>query len=344
MSNGIDIPIPPQSPTQLPSPVTGPYPPLPHDRHIRRGQDEYQWALSALLPQGIAWPRWPDTVLQKVVRGLAGIMGFVDGRAADLLERESDPRATIEMLDSWERAWGLPDPCFHRIIEAPDGSTIDLPPTISERHKILMTKYTLLGGQSRQFFLDMATFLGYSISIQEYRPFMVGFDGAGDNRAYDPVAGTLGPYPCQIGSFNMRFAWTVHTLSPKLIWFRASEGQAGIDHHLEIQKGQDLECMIKRWAPAHTIVLFDYTKIGDPWAGTKKDYVQLRTGELVVQRTGEQVVCMRKVTTYYLFVSPYFLQGPTFAFASLRADVIPPLSNTYAVGSPSFAFPVLTVH
>ena len=97
------VPSPPQSPTQLPSPNLTPGAPPPHDRHIRRGQDEYWWALSALLPQGIAWPRWPDSVLQMAVRGLAGIMGWVDGRAADLLERESDPRQTVEMLDSWER-------------------------------------------------------------------------------------------------------------------------------------------------------------------------------------------------------------------------------------------------
>src|SRR5499427_852875 len=106
------VPSPPVIPTQLPSPNLAPGPPLPHDRHIRRGQDEYAWALSALLPQGIAWPRWSDSTLMRVVYGLSGAMGWADGRAADLLERESDPRQTVEMLDSWERAWGLPDPCY----------------------------------------------------------------------------------------------------------------------------------------------------------------------------------------------------------------------------------------
>jgi len=341
MSNGIVVP-PPQSPTQLPSPLTGPLVPIARDRHIRRGQEEYTHALQALLPQGIAWPRWPDTVLMKVVNGLAGILGFVDSRAADLLERESDPRATVEMLDSWERAWGLPDPCFHRIIEQPDGTLIDLPPTLSERRKILVMKMTLLGGQSREFFLSMATFLGYDITIQEYRPFMAGVDRAGDARPYDPVAGSLGPYPSQIGNPNMRFVWTVHLLSPKLVWFRAAAGQAGVDHHLEIQKAQDLECIIRRWAPAQTYPLFDYTKIGDPWAGTKKDYVQERTGELVTLRSGEQVLCIRKLTDFALIVNSYFSSPPTYAYASLSAGYIPPLSLPFAIGSPSFAVPVLS--
>jgi hypothetical protein len=32
-------------------------------------------------PHGIAWPRNPDSVLQKTVKGLAKIWGYVDGRA-----------------------------------------------------------------------------------------------------------------------------------------------------------------------------------------------------------------------------------------------------------------------
>jgi len=344
MSNG-DVPSPPQSPTQLPSPLTGPFPPAPNDRHIRRGQDEYTWALSALLPMGIAWPRWEDSVLMKTVRGLAGIMGYVDGRAADLLEIESDPRITTEMLDSWERAWGLPDPCFRRIDEQPDGTIVVLPPTVGERRKMLVQKMTLLGGQSKTFFLEeVGGFLGYDINITEYRPFMCGVDRCGDARAYDPVAGSLGEFPCQIGNPNMRFVWTVHILSPKLVWFRASEGQAGIDHHLEIEKANDLECIIRRWAPAQTYPLFDYSKIGDPWAGTKKDYVQLRTGELVVQRNAQYVINARIITNYALIIHPFWTASPTFAWASLASGEVPPLQNLFSVGSPSFARPTLTTH
>jgi uncharacterized protein YmfQ (DUF2313 family) len=228
------------------------------DRHIRRGQSEYWHALSALLPSGIAWPRWPDTVLMRTVKGLAGIMGWVDNRAADLLERESDPRQTVEMLDSWEKAWGLPDPCYAG------------PQTIGERQKHLVLRMTMMGGQSRQFFIGVAKFLGYDISISEYRPFMVGIDRCGDNRAYLPD-GSLGPWPCWIGPpAENRFVWTVHVHQTNLVWFRASKGQAGIDPHLRIGLASDLECVIRRWRPAHTVVLFDYSGVTppDPMAGT----------------------------------------------------------------------------
>ena len=77
------------------------------DRHIRRNGEDYGTAFLALLPQGQAWPKWPGSTLDLACRGLAYYWGDVDSRAADLLERESDPRITMELLPDWERAWGL---------------------------------------------------------------------------------------------------------------------------------------------------------------------------------------------------------------------------------------------
>ena len=76
----------------------------------------------------------------RTLTGLAEYWGFVDGRAADLLEIETDPRYSVEMFSDWERNWGLPDPCFFRH-----------PDSLSERRRILMLKMTLLGGQSQNF-------------------------------------------------------------------------------------------------------------------------------------------------------------------------------------------------
>jgi len=309
MSNG-NFPPSPQLPTQLPSPAFSPLPPpVPNDRHIRRGQDEYAIALSNLLPTGIAWPRWPDSTLMKVIYGLAGIMGWADGRAADLLERESYPPTTTEMIDWWERAWGLPETCL-----------LHPPTALAERQKMLVLKMTLLGAQSREFFLGVANWLGYSITITEYRPFMVGVDACGDNRTRQ-ADGTLSDWPCQIGSPEMRFAWTVHILSNKLVWFRAGSGQAGIDPHLFIQRATDLECLFHRWAPAHTLPLFDYSAIDDPLAGTLVGfYVVLRDGQQVQQRNTDQVIDDRPDVVYW-----------------------PQAPNTYDLGSPKFAQPTLLV-
>ena len=234
------------------------------DHHVRRSGDDYATALGNLLPYGQAWPREPESVLVRTLNGLANYWGFVDARAADLLEQESDPRKTIELLPDWERNWGLPDPCFKSAL------------TIDQRHQMLLFKMTLMGGQSRQFFIDIADWLGYKITITEYSPFMAGISQAGDTIGEIGWADYPGHHPevvdyrWRIGPPEMRFYWTVHVTNAPLTWFRCGAGEAGVDHHLEIGYAQDLECLLRRWKPAHTDIVFDYSNLatGDPMAGT----------------------------------------------------------------------------
>jgi uncharacterized protein YmfQ (DUF2313 family) len=149
------------------------------DRHITRTGEEYAEQLGQLLPQGQAWPRDWDSVLMTTVRGLTLIWGDIEQRASTLLEVESDPRRTIELLPDWERNWGLPDPCYSE------------PLAIYERQLALVMRMTMEGAQSRQFFIDVAAMIGYTITITEYRPFMCGMDRCGDSRVY----GALPPTP-----------------------------------------------------------------------------------------------------------------------------------------------------
>jgi uncharacterized protein YmfQ (DUF2313 family) len=228
------------------------------DRHIRRTGDDYAEALAALLPTGPAWPREGDSVLMALTGGLAQIWGApVDARAADLLERESDPRKTIELLPDWERNWGLPNPCY----KAPTG--------IGERQAALVYKMTTLGGQSREFMIEAAAYIGYEISITEYRPFMVGIDRVGDNRTIN-ADGSYSDYPYILGPPENRFYWSVHVDTAKLIWFRVTAGQCGIDPHLRIGLADDLECLLNQIKPAHTEIIFDYSGLQPqgPMAGT----------------------------------------------------------------------------
>jgi uncharacterized protein YmfQ (DUF2313 family) len=230
------------------------------DIHVRRSGDDYGTAFLSLLPQGQAWPKYPGTTLDLACRGLAEYWGDVDGRAADLLERESDPRSTIELLPDWERNWGLPDPCYKK------------PLTIHDRQIALVLRMTMMGGQSREFFIGVAAFLGYTITITEYAPFMAGVSHCGDTRTPPLNANPLiGDYRWYIGPPELRFYWTVHVTGARLTWFRAGSGRAGVDHHLEIGLAEDLQCLLDRWKPAHTQIVFDYSNIGsgsDPMAGT----------------------------------------------------------------------------
>jgi uncharacterized protein YmfQ (DUF2313 family) len=251
------------------------------DRHIRRSGSDYTEAFLSLLPQGQAWPKHaPGSAMVEGLTGLCDYWGFVDSRAADLLERESDPRLTIELLPDWERNWGLPDPCYKE------------PLTIGERQLALVMRMTMEGAQSREFFIGVAAQIGYAITITEYRTFVVGLDRCGDNRVYgdgtNPVynewgipiknphgdnvaSGELSEWPYYgLGPDTNRFYWTVHVDGAKLIWFRCTSGQTGVDPHLRIGLFDDLECLLNRWKPAHTQIIFDYSSLqtGGDMAGT----------------------------------------------------------------------------
>ena len=248
------------------------------DRHITRSGDDYASAFSQLFPQGIAWPRAISSVLMRVVKGLSQMWGRVDTAASLFLEQESDPRFTTALLPEWERAWGLPDPCLSE------------PVTFGERRLALLMRMTLLGAQSREFFIAMALRIGYTISISEFRPFMVGIDRVGDNRQIGnggpmfnefgkpllntyglPVAlGEFSEYPYMLGPPENRFYWIIHVGLARLTWFRVTSGQTGIDPHLRIGIASDLECLMQRYKPAHTEIVFDYSGLvaGGSMAGT----------------------------------------------------------------------------
>ncbi|GEP09800.1 YmfQ family protein [Methylobacterium gnaphalii] len=231
------------------------------DRHVRRDGDDYAEAFASLLPVGAAWPRDPGSDLMRLLRGQAEIWGStVDARAADLLEREADPRSTLELLSEWERAFGLPEPC------------VDEELTIEERRLLLVEKITAEGGQSRAFFYAVAMRLGYVIRIVEYSPFMCGVSRIGDTRQ----TGTNGEqYRWEIGPPEIRFYWKIRVYGQRVSWFRTGSGQCGIDPMVRFSLATDLECLFRRYKPAQTEIVFDYENVTPRY----EEYIFFRCGE-----------------------------------------------------------------
>ena len=235
---------------------------IPADGYIRRLASDYASAWALLLPPGSAWPRDPQSVLQKTILGMSGIWARpasgdlptstlpainVDGRAADLLETESDPRSTVEMLDSWEACFGLPDLCLAE------------PLTIGDRQKALTARVTMLGGQSIAWFVAYAKSIGYTIEVIEHAPYMCGVSQCGNTLNWNNEANPW--YRWELGAPEMRFYWTVEPQDMRLTWFRTGGGggQCGVDPMLRIAIATDLECAFRRYHPAHTDVVFSYT-------------------------------------------------------------------------------------
>jgi uncharacterized protein YmfQ (DUF2313 family) len=129
--------------------------------------------------------------------------------------------------------------------------------TISDRQTALVTKMTLLGGQSRAFFTAAAAKIGYTINIREFSPFMCGVSRCGDTRNLDDGV----HYRWEIGPPEIRFYWVINVSTLRLTWFRCGEGQCGIDPMLRIGLATDLECLLRRWKPGHTEIIFDYSLV-----------------------------------------------------------------------------------
>jgi uncharacterized protein YmfQ (DUF2313 family) len=182
-----------------------------------RTATDYLAQLQALAPIGAAWPREGETTLNAVLEGLAEEFARIDARGQQLLT-EIDPREVSELLEDWERAWGLPDGC------------VVAEPTVEGRRLALHQRVASLGGQSAEYFVGLSALLGYETEVENFRP--------------SRIALTL---PAPIAGRPWAFAWRLVVHGP------AQLGGA------EIYASADLECVVDRVKPAHTVVSFDWS-------------------------------------------------------------------------------------
>jgi uncharacterized protein YmfQ (DUF2313 family) len=199
--------------------------------------EDYAQVLADLLPRGWAWPRDPQTVLMRVFAGLAVEYSRVNVRDCDLLA-ESYPGTAFETLPDWERITGLPDECL------PAGDD-----NLQRRRAAVLFKLAARGGASKEYFIWIASILGFEITITEFQPFR-----AGRNRAGDRVYGE-----------DWNYVWRVNAYDYTFVFFRA--GRSTASNRLREWGNAILECVLNRLKPAHTILLFGYypRDLGGDW-------------------------------------------------------------------------------
>jgi len=190
---------------------------------------DYLQQLQGLLPPGPAWPKDADSVITRLLHGLAAELARVDGRAQQLVE-EADPRTTAELLADWERVSGLPDTCAVALGGAQ---------TTAQRRAALLTRLTTVGGQSASYFIGLAAALGYAITVTEFREHTVEDDV--EHPLYGPA---------------WNFAWQVNAALDTVNEITVNDT---VEDPLATWGNELLECVIERLAPAHTLVLFSYT-------------------------------------------------------------------------------------
>lgn len=151
--------------------------------------------------------------------------------ASDGILREAGPRTTSELLADWERVAGLPDPCV-----VASGAE----QTVEQRRAALVAKLISLGGQSRQYYIDLAAALGYpGATIDEFRPFNCNDD-------------------CNDALWSQadRFAWKINLPSDGGVFLMNCNSPC--DSPLGAWGDDAIECRIQRLKPAHTTALVAY--------------------------------------------------------------------------------------
>lgn len=192
---------------------------------------EYVAHLKALLPPGPAWPRGDAaSMYAMLIEVWANEFTRIDARAHALIN-EADPRFCAETFDEWLTQWGLPDECVLLWSNA-NQSTL---------RTLLVHKVTSVGGQTVQYFCDLAAMFGYLIEIDEFRGYTVMAD------TLDVLAEELWPSTWEVNVLKsagtkMTYHQVTGDVSEPLAWW----GDALI------------ECLIRRYAPAHTNVSFAY--------------------------------------------------------------------------------------
>jgi uncharacterized protein YmfQ (DUF2313 family) len=188
--------------------------------------DDYLQQLQALLPKGPAWTHEADALITKLLTAFAEEFARVDQRI-DNLVKEADPRTTSELLTDWERVAGLPDLCT------------GIPETIALRRELLVAKLTNVGGQSKQFYIDLAAKLGFTITITEFKRWRV------TSLVDEPLNGV-----------EWAFAWRVNAAQDTIRRFTVI---GRVNEPLASWGNTALECAISTLKPSHTHVQFAYS-------------------------------------------------------------------------------------
>jgi len=195
----------------------------------------------ALTPRGPAWGtdeagdgRGASPSLLRVWRGLSSVFAETF-RATFNVATQAIPTAITFSLPEWEAEYGLPDACL-----SPNA-------TQEQRINAVRARFAATGGSSLGYFVCLARTLGYDIDIEEPNDFICDLSECDGE---DTVV-----------SVNGHHEWVIHLLSLGDTWFYPDDGELDETPLEGFAVAVDLECVLRREAPEHTTLIFDYSGV-----------------------------------------------------------------------------------
>lgn len=191
--------------------------------------EEYALQFERLLPRGRVWHRGLGMVEDADILALMPTWARLHKTLSDLIP-EIFPCSLqpSDLLPEWEKSLGLPDPCTGPL------------PTVQQRIMAVCAKFTARGGQSKEYFIDVAAALGIPITIDEFAPFRVGVD-----RTSHALYGAAWSH-----------TWRINAPLAQITYFRT--GVSTASEPLRWWSNKLLECVMAAIKPAHTILIFSY--------------------------------------------------------------------------------------
>ena len=196
---------------------------------------KYKKLLRKLFPSGAAWQSkfLESSELKKLINSLAIEPCRIEDAGWAFLN-DVYPDTTVDLLPDWERLLRLPDEC-----------DLETEKTIEERQQRVLQVLTSRGGQSPNFYINLAQQFGFDIGVIDvidHTPFRAGIARAGERLTN--------------GDWLYTFTIEVPADAGGLTRFRASQSTVG--DRLLNASNPTLECLIQKHKPAHTIALFAF--------------------------------------------------------------------------------------
>jgi len=189
----------------------------------------YAVAMKSLLPQGRVWQINEGSSQAAVIDGLALTTQRSDSAAISLIQG-AFPATADQLISEWNQTLGIIDPCFG----APTSSFTN--------QQQIVAKLSATGGQSPQYFIDLALSLGYVIKITQY--------------TYHSV---MKPVTAALSSKDWALTWQVD-------FAVANSYTASVEQSVGSPIGsggypanmQAVICILNKYKPAHTNLIFKF--------------------------------------------------------------------------------------